>query len=897
MINLKTQINHIEEHSKTDIKTSTILAMRFWQAARYSKLDSDARIYMQRANHTTLTAHRRNASHLEMFCLTIFIAIETGHYDNANEMLDKAMEYKTFLRGSASLQYAVLCFLYAYLEIRQRRTRSAKKYWRALTDQFKANSDSVELSIMQGLLHLASDEYSEAYSHMREAFRKGSSNIFLYEGLYRYYNLTPNSPEGGTILAVLIYAAERGVDINTLAERHQTALLNAAAANPIAGERLYTISGYPPLLQQICTHRIAKSDFSACAYKYYKEAESKQITVSGLFHALVQAAYINKASAINHYALAKFLETANMQAGDTSLAVYVYHLILTTPELERLLPERQSEIMQLAETCIQTGVAGLEANSLYFYYWSKCKEQGISDENVVYAEEVLRNELTMFELTAAENSPVCYVYITEPQRRGMSEYDMSGESVVVEASSPNLSYTCLGVSKRAILDEKLTVKRMIPGADPQLYQYFFNKGDRRFYLLTYLTDYYLAQDNPPNEAISVFEEMLVEKSIANAYRMRILLALGRIHYNAFSFEEALACYGEIDEDALDNDFTGQMLRVYMQTDEAERAVKLLAKRHLHIAKDMLFESICALLTKPVDHAPLAGAAYSLLLNGYYTEALMELVLEHYQAGYSEWTALARVVENDMRIDIRILETALWMAEWDEEAQWAFVRVYATDSAAEIVEEFIEYAKYEIFTNAARPEYDTLEILEFRWEETRDVILTWGLASCYLHHNITTFKSEEIIAHAIDVLENEGILFPVFKESRFARVPFIEKYQPFVYRGTPGKEYLLHYRIDDAAAFTTVPMQYVKYGLYVTCLPLFYNEEVTYFFSEEMASGSIATKEQTVKNVSPFLYDHPTDPFFAINNAITYEHMFKHDQVERMVSGLVKDVQVVRSGLM
>jgi len=896
-MNLKTQTTHLEARNKTDIKTATALALRFWQAARFSKLDSDARIYMQRANHTTLTAHRRNPSHLEMYCLTIFIAIEAGHYDNANEMLDKAMEYKAFLRGSAPMQYAVLCFLYAYLEIRQNRTRSAKKHWRALTDHFKSNNESVEFSIMQGLLHLASDEYSEAYNHLREAFRKGSSNIFLYEGLYRYYNLTPNSPEGGTILAVLIYAAERGVDTNALAERHQTALLNAAATNPEAGERLYAVSSYPPLLQQICAHRISKSDFSDRAYQYYKEAESKQITVGGLFHALVQAAYKNKAPGINHYALAKFLETANLQAGDTGLAVYVYHLILTTPELEKLLPERQKDMMKLAETCIQTGVAGREVNSLYYYYWSKCKELDISDDSVANVEEILRNELTMFELTTAENSSVRHVYITEPQRRGMSEYDMTGESVTVEASSPDLSYTCLGVGKRAILDEKLTVRRMIPGADPKLYQYFFNKGDRRFFLLTYLTDYYLAQDSPPDAAISVFEEMLVEKSIANAYRMRILLALGRIHYNAFSFEEALACYGEIDEDALDNDFTGQMLRVYMQTNEAERAVRLLARKHPYIAKDVLFESVCALLTKQVDHTPLSGAAYSLLLGGYYTEAIMELVLKHYQAGYSEWTALAKVVENDMRIDIRILETALWMAQWDEESQWAFVRVYSTDSAAEIVEEFIEYAKYEIFTNAARPEYDTLEILEFRWEETRDVILTWGLASCYLRHNITTFKSEEIIAHAIDVLENEGILFPVFKESRFARVPFIEKYQPFIYRGTPGKDYLLHYRIDDATTFTTVPMQYVKYGLYVTCLPLFYNEEVTYFFSEEMATGSIATKEETVKNMSPFLYDHPTDPFFAINNAITYEHMFKHDQVERMVSGLVKDVQVVRSGLM
>ena len=898
MLNLEKQITHLEElhASKSTIPTAIKLALRYWQASRFSFSETYARTLLQRANHTTLTAHRRNPSHVELFALTIFIAIEAGHYDSANEMLDKVMGYRSFLRTNAPHMYAVMCFLYAYLEINQKRARSAKKYWRLLTDHIRSVEPNPDYSIMQGLLHLASDEFGDAYGYLRDAFRNGSNSIFMYEGLYRFYRQTPHKPEGGAILAVLIYAAERGVDITSLALTHQNALFNAVSLNPQAGEHLYKVSGYPPLLQVICAHRIASGDVSPAAYNYYKEAESKQITVDGLFRAIVHAAHANKAAHINHYALAQFFKNDEMSPG---LAIYVYNLLLTTPDLEDLLPDRQSHILQLAADCIEAGVTGREVNSLYYYFWQRCRVLGVTGPNVDRVEEILSRELTMFEIVPDENSQVRYIYITEPEKRGMVVCDMlnavEGTSLIIEASGQSVSYTCLGAGQRAILDEKLTIRRMIPGADAELYRHFFNKGDRRFYLLTFLTNHYLGLDTPPDAAIPVFEALLAEKAITKPYRMRILVALGQLHYNAFSFEQALECYGEIDEDALDDDFTGQILSVYMQTGEAHRAARLLAKKYRFIAADVLADTILALLAKPIDHGPLAQAAYTLLLGGHYREELLTLVLDHFQASYGEWVALWEGLGvDDTRLDTRILETALWMARWDSHMQRAFVKLHiqCVGDVPPRVPEFVEFATYQLLVNNICPEYEVLTILE----HLRDEMLTLALASCYLQHNITTLKSEEILTDALFALEKAGILLPVFKEKKFARIPFIEKFQPFLYRGLPGNDYRLNYRIDDAATFIQMPMQYIKYGLYIACLPLFYNEEVTYFFSEEMPTGSIATKTETVKNIAPFLHDHPTDRFFAINNALTYEQMFKHDQVEKTVAGLVKDVQAVRSGL-
>lgn len=904
MIDFKAQIAQLEAKQNNDVATTITLVLRCWQAYKLSEDSSDGRVMLQRANHTVIAAHRRNPAHVELYCLTIFIGIEMGHYDSANEMLDKAMGYKSFLRNNHPLYYGVVCFLYAYLEIHQKRVRSAKKHWRALTDHMKNAEPSSYYPLMVGVLHLVSDEYAEAYAYLTEAYHDGCNSMFLYEGLFRYYKKTPHSPETTAILPVLTYAACRGADIAGIAEKYQGALSAAIASNLSCGEKLYAASRYPDILGDLCAQRISRSDFSRAAYAYYKEAEHRQIYVRGLYNALVEAAYENNAQQVNHYPMVQFLIERKNTKIDRELAIYVYHLLLTNKKLEDLVFEQQNNIMALAEICLEKGFADREVASLYYHYWARCRAMGETNENSEKAEAFLHENLTRFQLEPSRHSRTRYVYITEPEKRNMTVYDTEN-GLIINATSEDVAYTCLGVGQRTVLDEKLTVTRMIAQANPELYLYFFQKGDRRFHVLTYLTNHYLSLESPPETAISVFEEMLADKSIAKSYRMRILVALGQLHYNAFSFDQALECYGEVDEDALDNHFIPQILNVYIQTREYERAMQLLKRKHAHINHETLLESILILLTKPVAHAQLAETAYNLLTNGHFDAGLLTLVLENYNASYSEWVRLSQSLDaenHDVRLDVRILEMALWMAKWEPEPQKAFVRLYtnreANEANAKLITDFIEYATYEMIANQAKPEYDVLNVLE-KWymeREPENILLAWGLATIYLIQNITTFNSENILKISLDALENEGILFPVFKEHRPTPIPFIEKHQPFIYRGAPGKDCWLYYRIDDAKDLKSVQMQYVRYGMYVACVPVFYNEEITYYFSEEMPSGSITTREETIKNKVTFLHES-NDQFFTINNAIINEQLFKYDQVEKIANSLVRDIQPVRSGLL
>ncbi|MCL1863870.1 MAG: DUF5717 family protein [Defluviitaleaceae bacterium] len=903
MVDILNHITKLESRHKHDAAGTIVLALRCWQAYRFLEPEHEMRIHLQRANHSVVAAHRRNLVHMELYTLAIFIAIESGHHDSANEMLDKAMAFKSFLKSSEPFYYGVLCFLYGYLELNQRRIRSAKKHRRALTDHIKSlDAPSPHYTVMQGLLHLAAGEYPEAYKFLTEALLSDVNSVFLYEGLYRYYKNASSGFEGMSILPVLIYAATRGAEIGLVAAKYPETLSAAIAADPIAGEKLYQLSKYPPILQDICKHRIKNNDMSREAYHYYREAEKKQVFTRELFYALIRAAYENNVQKLNHYPIKKFL--ANLPPDgitDPEFAVYVYHFLLSDPTLSDVLPEAQTKILQLGTRCLENNVRGRYANSIYHYLWSRFRALGIQGAQLVQAEEILRENITLYELHTEENSAVRFVYVTESEKRGMEVYELASATspLIIEAVATNIHLTCLGAGQRTVIGEEVTIRPMVENASHELYLHFFQKGDRRFNLIANLANYYLSQDTPPDEATPVFEAVLQEKNIKKPYKMRILIALGGLHYNAFSFEQALECYSMVEEVEISDEYTEQVLAVYLQTREYARAAKLIATKHKSIPNEILFDALNTLIVKNEKTAT-TEIAYNLLMDNFYSEELLAYVLEHHNASYSEWANLSRLLDEENHpapsLDVRVLESALYMSSFDKNAQKAFARLHLSDPENKLIADFTELATFEMLANHTRPSYDVISILEKLFLESTEpsILLACGLSTIYLGHNITTFKSEEIINHAIAALESEGILFPVFKESKSS--PFIKKFRPFMYKSLPNKDCRLYYRIDDSSSYTSVPMQYVRYGLYVAAVPMFYNETFTYYFSEEMASGSITTREESVKNNIPFLHED-SDQYFTINNAIIYEQMFKHDQVEKLISRLVKDIRPVRSQLL
>jgi len=921
MVNMNLQKLDDRMAARNDTKTAIIYSMRNWQAYYMQPgvaISVDNHHFLEKAYLGAMAAHRRNEPSARLFSLATFMAIESRHLDTATDMLESAMGYRSFLKANEPFYYNVFSFLRAYLATIENRARAAKKYHKAFLARLKTSEYSPYNDVMIGQLHLAANEYAEGYDYFARAYSNGCRSIYLYEGLFRALSLVDVSQTGEELLPTLIYAARHGADISRATASHEDAVFAAIMQDPATGERLYTLSNHTPLLKPVCANRMHNKDYSLTAHKLYSMAVKQQVDLGGLMTFLVQSSYANHIEEIDSYPLERFLAGANMEP---QLAAYVYHLLLTDPAHIRLIKGREDMILQAAASCLESDITGREANSLYQFYWAHMKSAGVTNDLVAKAEAELQAGLTQFELTT--NKDTRFIYIALPERRGTHEYEVTGSRLIIEAPSDNFSHICLGAGRRSVITEPITIRKMTPLANPELYKYFFDTGDRRFYVLAYLASHYLETEKADTESIAVYEAILAEKSLHRPYSMKILAALGHLHHIAGNHAKALECYAQIDMSTLPQAYLQQAMKVCLQTREHALATEIIAQNHSSLEAQVVHEALHQLLDDnnhtaqiPSDmKTHLAEAAFNLLLNGYHSETLLTTALTHYHASQSELKALSRNLKNpDPRLDIKILSGDLWAHQCDTYTQKAFRRLLTANKAQEECAQFIKYCTCAMLTQNLVPEYEIINILEKHYlahepehphenqqescsTVSSNTLLLLALSHLYLHHNISTFRSDKLLRKAVYAQEATGLLLPLFKENKPIAYPYLEKYQPFLYQDQPDKDIRLNYRLDNTKDFNSIPMQYLAYGLYVAKLPIFYNETVTYYYSDEMPTGSISTHQASHKNTTPYLHTNPQDDFFAINNAIIHEHMFRHQEVESIVDGLLKNPVAIQGQLL
>jgi len=738
------------------VNTKKVLASALRQWLSYAVTDSpNFREYLYRANHAVLSALRNNGFNLQLYWLGIFFAIELDHFDKAKEMLDNAYTYRSYYKNKHPFYYKALHFLYAHLEIKQNRIKSAKKYMHVLD----ANRDP----LMLGMLHLALalGEHEAAYRLLTLSYDEGCRSIFLFNALLTYYHAAADHQPSrqDLLIQVIHWAINHGIDPK------------------------------PWMLKALCTHYMAASDYGAKAYSYYRDAERWQIHLPDLSHFLVRSAFKNGSTQIHHYTMTQYLQKPDE---DAHLQIYVYHLLLTDPDLADLVNDHTHEILQMADYGLQNDIRSRFAHSLYHFLWKE------------------KNESEGWE---------------------------------------------------RIL-EKIVIS-----------------------------------DNEPDD-----------------FKAQCNMALGQIYFYKGQLDRALEYYGKAGEHTLDNPILENMLTAYIQQKAWNMAAGLIERRGHQINGRVLFNAIkpLAMESQARWHPAIANTAYQLLLHSKYDKNLLDVVLANFIGTHDQWLTLSHALSvvsvQDQRLDEIILKSAAWAHRFDEETQRVFVHSVSdnsTDRKNRSVEyeknlnNFIYYTIYEVIVNHIKPLTETIATLEQIYIEDKDdrLLLTYALCHVYLTHGISTARSDGIIEEAIRSQEENGIIFPIFKGSKKIKHTYIEKYRPFMYKTLPGKIVRLYYKVDEEADWRIKDMDYWRFGIYLARVPHFYNEVLTYYFSEELPTGSIATREEEIHNKDVYLDDGQTDPFFIINNATIYEQMFRYEQVEEIIGGLVKDVRAVRSRLM
>jgi hypothetical protein len=888
------------------IKNSVLLIFRYWAAFR-QKGDNAC---LNKAYFICAQALEKNFADIRLAFIRVFLELEFGRTDSADDTLQTLEQYKNHLKQNEPENYLIYLFLTALLDIKNGKDKRALKTIRQMNE---AENKPNIVNLLLAYLHIYRADYQNAYNYLATASKIYRGSFFVLMGFHMVFAEKAHVRDDNFLFTdFLRWGISSGVSYDSCVDFYQSSIITKNSKDLEVLKKIY--GTYPKrwLLELICQNLTAKFDYSSEAYRYYKDAETKQLIMNNLETHLVRAAFVNKNEDIAHFTMANFLKRYN---DDHNLKSFVFHLLTSNAKYADLCADNKPEIMEFAVSSLRDNERGRYYNSIYAYYLSHKPED--ADENLLkLCNNILYENLFGYEAVIS-NSEIKYVWVFDKEKKDHSVFEAVHNPpyrprVKIKSVSKNLSVTCFDESRKKIINETIEFKKSVEPVSLELFTHFHNLYPQDTDILIVLAKYYTQAAEIPESGIDTLNKVLSLKNISRNFRMQVTASLGNLLASQSRYDKAIEYYNVVDENYLSDYYIEQMLTAFINAKDYEKAVRLIIKKSHCVSDRTLFFALKQIAMFEKYHQSVADVAYELILKSWYDKNLINIVIEHYKGSQEDYQqlgiALNSIQAPEITLDKKILENCIGMHKLDTKSQRVFSRMYSSMPDAKILDIFIYYLCYEMIIQNTKIEAETVSILESHFSNTKDSLLSYALMHLYLNHNITTAVSGAVINYATASMEEDGIIFEcaALIKDKDKLSPYIIKNTPFVYRTLPNKSVFLNYRVDNTAYGSLtgakyrdgethrVKMKYYKFGLYMCAIPHFYNEKLIYYFSEESKTGSITTAEREVTNSRAAISENTDDMYFTVNNALVYEQMFRYNEVESVISSQLKATRRVKA---
>lgn len=875
---------------------------------------------LERSAHLSSTYFSMNFHFIWAYYLAVQIELELGQTAKAQLMLDRLKHFRGGIKGRPRM-FAIHQYLSAAVDLKRGKARGARKAAAALAAYGDGLRDARDRALVDALLggyYILSRERELALRHLLAALNNNADSM-EYSALIMIFahDLLVGEKYVGDEAAPLMAAYARfaiahglAPELAGVAERNQEALLQLVHKDMDLCMGIYEATKAEWLLKGIVVRLMRDKDFGDLALKYYKLAEARQMHLPGLASALVCAARKSEKYDLSRHTLERyFAEEINM---DEETSGFAYYLLLGQGWTDRV-----------EKNAIMFGVRVIEslAHSKYLpticvFLLGKLPDDDPRFEAYVKkAFDIAKDSLFMHDLKF-DNPQARYVWVFEKEKAFSKICEISDGRAVATAFRPDFKYVVFDDAMKDIVDCDVQVTSRIAGSlDFKLLKRLYEANPMTNTispeLLIALSEYYMNQKDIDQVGVDLLIRAAGHKEISDSFKARVRAALGAYHASKIDYGEAARYYEGVDPGALSPEAVEDMLIAYVNADMHEQAALLIAQKP-PVSDRALFYSLRKIGSDRALHKDIAAVAYELVFKSWYDKNLVTIALEHAQADQREWQefsrALTRLNAPSDILDENILNNAIYTRRFDIGAQKVYNAFFDRRPDSPHVLAFAMFAAYEAIIAGAKPEYETIEVLEKlalgpvaddeSWDE--DIrFVHYGLSHIYLNHSISTVNSVKILRRSMRYCETDGFIFPIFKEvkDKSLLTPYIEKNQPFIYKGGKGKRVVLFYKSASDADFVQKNMRYIRFGLYAANLPVFHGETLQYMISEEASSGSIVTKEAQVENNLMRLVENAADLYYIINNAIIYESMFKYEAVEEIITEHLREAPRVKGWLL
>lgn len=840
-------------------------------------------------------------------CLcAVFAELFAGQTDAARVLLEKLNNFRGHYRSNDYQVYMALHALWVWENVQSQKMKNAGKGLKHLIDH-RREGDGGFGCLLLGLVLTEMEDKENALLYLQAAFKDGCRSSLLFLTLHRLYQKGTFPPVDEPITMVFLHWC--------MNQGQNTAAMTEAMGfmeTPVPETHIWAMlpmlekSRDAWLLKAVCGHLLQKKAMSRFALDIYEEAFNRQLTLPGLVDMLVHTACHHRHTPLNPYCVAKYLTTHGWEAEPEVKAFLFYHL-LTDSAHAPLLEAHERELCAFAVACLDDPelLENPYIHPIFAHAYMAQEQYPLPEPYVQAMEEHLMHVLFLHALTF-DDPAVTQVWVVEAERKAVLRYPVSDGKAMVPVVGEAPQFLAFSEQKQTFLSPPLACLPVVANAGPDLMLELYRRGKSTDEaLLIALSRHMLAMETQEPEAVDVLHDALATGALSQHFTMQLSAGLGSFMYNQNRYDRALNYYNEVDENLLNDQTIEDMLNIFMATGEYQKAIALMTKKSHCIADRTLFQTLKILAVKQTFNHLIADIAYELVLKSWYDKTLVDVVLGHYKGSQDEWQALSQTLAHmsapELLLDEIILKNSIQMHKLDEGAQKVFLRMVEHAPENPLVEAFATYCTYEMLVNQVKPTYDTLAILEKRYLQNQDKLLAYALCTVYIHHSVTTRHSDAILADTCARMVAEDVILPVFKDwaHKGDYAGFIMKRLPLLYQGQPNRQVVAHVRIDGEESYTPHPLHYLRFGLYIGHVTVFYGEKVTVYYSEETSAGSITSEVFHMEGTGLYMEEHPEgkEPYFTVNNALIYEAMFKYEQVEEMITEMLKPPFHTRGALL
>lgn len=804
--------------------------------------------------------------------LKLYLAVLTAKAEQAQALIDQLSEEAEFVKQKSVLEYCIYLYLKALYMKTEEAIAAAAGTIRSLYQKGYDDWRMLWLLIYTDKRYTTNKKMMLA--DIREQFAKGCRSPIMYYEAICCFNEEPSSLRelNPFEIQVINYGTRNGL-LTLDVIRQFTYLANKRKTfNPVifySLQRLYKSYNLEEILTAICCMLIKGPKRDEKYFEWFRLGVLSQAKITGLYEYYMYSMSNDYQGTIAPAVMLYFIYNSNLNDKKTAL---LYAYIIKHKEKEEHIYRSYYRRMEVfAVKMLEKHQINDNLAILYDEFFRKGRTDKILSDHIPYV-------LFQNEITCSNSNMVSVTILHKELEQEETVQLVEGKAHVdIYSKSYEIIFTdTFGNRYRNSVKYKLK-----PYLNPDEYVKYCidNCNDAR--LLLYMYDRYHNEQILNENAAMLVNKVLELDGLTKSFQTECLKLLSK-YYSDNKDDRLISYISKMDIGFLSASERNKYMELLISYGYYDIVLEAIEKYGYEGLELTMLIKLCVgwLQAKGLDDKSyiVTTLCYYIFAQNKYDELILKYLVKNYRGSTAAMLSLLKAAKSfevdTYKLSERLLGQMLFCESHLQDSFTVFCEYYDDANNHLLVKAFLTYNAYKYLVHDDNDIADSIFPImrrELIYEENDVCLLAWLKKNACVKE--LSENDLQFAEYNIERLTRKGIVLPFFLEygDRLSLPDsLIGKYY-ITYVSKPGSQVLIHYCIHNLGdEYVTERMPDIFMGIHMKELVLFYNDEVTYYISEESSEGVKKTEMQNIRYVCRVTDD-----------------MTKYNQINKMLMALEK----------